>query len=41
MTWEDKLMIEEKFTITGQGYRVGKLLDSTACQVLLDTAASK
>ena len=40
MTQEDKLMIEE-FTITEQGYMVGKLLDGTECQILLDTGASK
>ena len=41
MTREDKLTIEEKFTITEQGYTVGKLLDGTGCQILLDTGASK
>ena len=41
MTREDKLMIEEKFSIKEQGYMVGKLLDSTECQILLDTGASK
>ena len=41
MTQEDKLMIEEKFMITEQGYMVSKLLDGTECQVLLDTIASK
>ena len=41
MTQEDKLMIEEKITITEQGYMVCKLLDSTECQILLDTGASK
>ena len=41
MTQEDKLMIEEKFSITEQGYMVGKLLDGTECQILLDTGASK
>ena len=30
-------MIEEKFSITEQGYTVGKLLDGTECQILLDT----
>ena len=34
-------MIEEKFLITEQGYTVGKLLDGTECQILLDTGASK
>ena len=33
MTQEDKLTIEDKFTITEQGYMVGKLLDGTECQV--------
>ena len=41
MTEEDKLMIEEKFTITEQGYMVGKLLDGIECQILLHTGASK
>ena len=41
MTWDDDLAIEEKFSITEQGYTVGKLLDSTECQILLDTGASK
>ena len=34
-------MIEEKFSITEQWYTVGKLLDSTECQLLLDTGTSK
>ena len=34
-------MVEEKFSITEQGYTVGKLLDSTECKILLDTGASK
>ena len=29
MTQEDNLMIEEKFSITEQGYTIGKLLDGT------------
>ena len=41
MTRGDNLTIEEKFSITEQGYTVGKLLDGTECQVLLDTGASK
>ena len=41
MTQEDNLMIEEKFSITEQGYTVGKLLGSTECQILLDAGASK
>ena len=41
MTREDNLMIEEKFSIPEQRYMVGKLLDGTECQILLDTGASK
>ena len=41
MIWDDDLKIEEKFLITEQGYTIGKLLDGTECQVLLDTEASK
>ena len=41
MTQDDDLMIEEKFLITEQGYTVGKLLNGTECQILLDTGASK
>ena len=41
MTHEDNLMTEEKFSITAQGYMVGRLLDGTECQILLDTGASK
>ena len=36
---DDDLMIEEKLSITEQGYTVGKLLDGTECQILLDTGA--
>ena len=35
------MTVEEKFLITEQGYTVGKLLDGTECQLLLDTGASK
>ena len=38
---DDNLTVEEKFLLTEQGYTVGKLLDSTECQILLDTGASK
>ena len=38
---EDNIKVEVKFSITEQGYTVGKLLDSTECQILLDTGASK
>ena len=41
MTWGDKLNVEERFSITKQGYTVGKLSDGTECQILLDTGASK
>ena len=41
MTQGDKLNVEERFLITKQGYTAGKLLDSTECQILLDTGASK
>ena len=29
------------FTVSEQGYTVGKLLDGTECHILLDTGASK
>ena len=41
MTRTDKMAVEERFTITDQGYTVGKLSDSTECQILLDTGVSK
>ena len=41
MTQGDKLNVEERFPIMKQGYTVGKLLDGTECQILLDTGASK
>ena len=41
ITRNDKMVVEEKFLITEQGYIVGKLLDGTECQVLLDVGASK
>ena len=41
MTQGDNLAVEEKFQITEQGYTVGKLLDGTECQILLDTGARK
>ena len=37
----DKLKAEESFPISEQGYLLGKLLDATECQMLLDTGASK
>ena len=41
MTRLDKIKTEEKFSILEQGYTVGKLLDGTGCQILLDTGKSK
>ena len=37
----NKLKVEESFPISEQGYRLGKLLDGTECQLLLDTGPSK
>ena len=37
----DKLKAEESFPISEQGYMLGKMLDGTECQLLLDTGASK
>ena len=37
----EKLRAEEAFPISEQGYTLGKLLDGTECQLLLDTGASK
>ena len=37
----DKLKAEEFFSISEHGYTLGKLLDGTECQLLLDTGASK
>ena len=36
-----KIKAEESFPISEQGYTMGKLLDGTECQILLDTRASK
>ena len=36
-----KIKVEESFLISEQGYTMGKLLDGTECQVLLDTGESK
>ena len=41
MTKDTKIKAEENFPITGQGFTLGKLLDGTACQILLDTGATK
>ena len=37
----DKLKVEDAFPISEHGYTLGKLLDGTECQLLLDTNASK
>ena len=37
----DKLQVEASFPISEQGYILGKLLDRSECQLLLDTGASK
>ena len=37
----NKIKAEESFPISEQGYTMGKLLDSTECQILLDMGASK
>ena len=36
-----KLKAEESFPISEQGYTLGKLLNGTECQILLDTGVSK
>ena len=36
-----KIKVEGKFPISEQGYMIGKLLDGTECQILLDTGTSK
>ena len=41
MTRETKVKAEERFPISGQGYTLGKLLDNTDYQILLDTGTSK
>ena len=38
---QDKLEAEESFPISESGYTLGRLLDGTKCQLLLDTGASK
>ena len=37
----NKIKAEESFPISEQGYNMGKLLDGTECQILLDIGASK
>ena len=41
MARTSKVKTEEKFSISKQGYMIGKLLDDTECQILLDTGARK
>ena len=41
MEGQDKLKAEESFPISENGYTLGRLLDGTKCQLLLDTGASK
>ena len=36
-----KIKADESFPLLEQGYIMGKLLDGTECQILLDTGASK
>ena len=38
---EHKLKAEETFPISEHGYTLGRLLDGTECQLLLDMGASK
>ena len=38
---DDKIKAEEPFPISEQGYMLGKLLDRTECQILLDIGTSK
>ena len=40
-TTVSKIKAEERFPISEQGYTVGKLLDRTECQILLDTGTGK
>ena len=41
MTRDKDLMVEQRFPISKSDYTVGKLMDGTECQILLDTGASK
>ena len=41
VTRETKIKVEEQFPISGQGFTMGKLLDDTHCQILLDTLVNK
>ena len=40
ITRASKIKAEENVPISEQGYMIGKLLDGTECQILLDTGAS-
>ena len=40
-TRASNINVEETYLMSEQGYRKGKLLDGTECQILLDTGASK
>ena len=41
MTRDKDVMVEQRFPISKLGYTIGKLMDGTECQILLDTGASK
>ena len=41
MTQDKDLMVEQKFPISKSGYTVGKLMDGTECQILLDTGCKQ
>ena len=41
ITRASTIKAEERFPISEQGYMIGKLLEGTKCQILLDTGASK
>ena len=41
MTRETRIKAEDKIFISEQGLYLGKLLDNTECQILLDTGTSK
>ena len=41
MIRDHKMVVEDKFLMSEQGYSTGKLLDGTECQILSDTGASK
>ena len=34
ITKASKIKVEERFSISGQGYTIGKVLDATECQIL-------